>query len=417
MPVRRHAYMLKTGASLAPLGKLARIMIHNQPLPQQQEARLEQLGCEVHWIDSLDEVRHFPCLLVHDDLYFTRAAVRRFLRQASSEAAGRNGCQAALRVNLLTEALVPELQGPRVDDSRHGPLRSFDMFWLRDRDAACGLAEQTCSVPISAPYTRLSSRTHRCFAPSGRFEVPLSTVFLSPVRHWANVVGINMNGMAAFLAEQLCRRPAAAAMLPLRAALRAGSLRPARLAGKTYLSGRRCRVHPTAHVEGAVLGNRVRIGPHAVVRFSALGNGAVIGAGASLEGCSVGPCTNVNNTVVLRGTTIGEGASIGTFFNQLSVIGRRVVMCPDSGILDFNLRGTVPVTVDGQTVRTGSMILGSALGDDVFLGPGVHIACGRELPAGCVLVESPRQMVRGGDVQQLPENVRRLDRGHRRRAA
>jgi carbonic anhydrase/acetyltransferase-like protein (isoleucine patch superfamily) len=183
------------------------------------------------------------------------------------------------------------------------------------------------------------------------------------------------------------------------------------------LSGKRCRVHPTANVEGAVLGDRVRIGPFANVQFSTVGDLAVIGANACIEGCSIGRRAIVNAGVQLRGSICGDEASIGTEFNQMSVVGHRSVVCPGVALLDFSLRGSVAVTIDGQSVRTGSMILGGAIGHDVFAGPGVSLVAGASVPSGWALVKSPREMIRGSDPPQVPEALRRMDRYGIRRAA
>lgn len=89
-------------------------------------------------------------------------------------------------------------------------------------------------------------------------------------------------------------------------------------------------------------------------------------------------------------------------------------MCPNSGCFDFNLRGDVPVRFQGQSVGSGSRLLGACLGNDAFLGANVIVGCGQEIPNGAVLVRHPSELV--GDVNEtLPEGVLRLDRGRRRR--
>lgn len=47
-------------------------------------------------------------------------------------------------------------------------------------------------------------------------------------------------------------------------------------------SGKRCRIHPTAVLEGAVLGDNVVIGAHAVVRLSNIGSGTTVDDQASV---------------------------------------------------------------------------------------------------------------------------------------
>ena len=69
------------------------------------------------------------------------------------------------------------------------------------------------------------------------------------------------------------------------------------------------------------------------------------------------------------------------------------------------------VAHEGHSVPSGSRLLGGCLGDRAFIGPDVHLVCGQEVPNDCVLVQSPRGLVR--DVENLPENVVRMDRAGR----
>jgi hypothetical protein len=89
------------------------------------------------------------------------------------------------------------------------------------------------------------------------------------------------------------------------------------------------------------------------------------------------------------------------------------VLCPDSGIFDFNLRSNVNVSFEGRTVSCGSRFLGGCLGHAAFLGAEVIMASGQELPNGCVLVRSPRDLV-NDLTQALPQGVVRVDRGRPR---
>jgi hypothetical protein len=94
------------------------------------------------------------------------------------------------------------------------------------------------------------------------------------------------------------------------------------------------------------------------------------------------------------------------------MIGQGAVMCPDSGILDFQFRSSVRVAFQGRMIPSGSRLLGGCLGDRAFLGPGVKLLCGQELPNDCVLVPSPRGLVRNLD-NDLPDNVIRMDAGRK----
>ncbi len=443
------AYLLNTGRILAPFDRpVGQVAVHNRPLGELQAGILTALGCRCAAVESLEQVCEFPCLVVADDLYFTPAAMRTFLRTARRR--GGN-VRAALAKSELTEQFAAAFQGEECEDGtgptcreekedrtnsceapsgretgtgpicRDGPsgaahqsdpsrfpaCRAYDCFYLEQRDPTRPLEAQTELLPIPHRRLRVRMRVNRYFEPSGRFVLPLSPVFMTPVRHWSALLAANFLGTSGHVLETLRRRPLAAAALALKALLRSGSLRPSRWLGKLYLAGRRCQVHPNAHVEASLLGRRVRIGAGAVVRGCVLGDYVEIGPGAILEGCTLGNDVVVNGNVVVRCSTADAGAGLGAFFMQFSVLGAGAVLCPDSGIFDFRFRGDVYVTAGGASVPSGSRLLGGCLGDRAFLGPGVRLLAGQELPNDCVLVPNPRAGVRTPP-HKLPDGVVRL---------
>lgn len=413
-----HAYLLRTGRVIAPFDTpVGEVELHNSPLAELQEEALRRAGCVVERVDSLQEVRQFPCVVADDDQYFTVGAIRGLLREAESR---RDPVlRAALECGPLTERFAPSLHGKLAQAEDRREVRCLEVYVVRELEQGRGLAEQATPTPIPYRATRVGGRSHRVFDSSGRFDIPVSLVYMSPVRHWVNLVVINMLGMAERIWDRARRQPLRTLLLPAAAIGRSWSLHPQRLAGKLYFPGRRCVIHPSAHLEGVTLGDRVRIGPNAVIRFSTIGDHAVIGAGASIDGCTLGRGAMINPNVVLRGVAVGAEAMIAAYFLQLSVVGQRAALCPGSGIMDFNLRGQVAVQQEGVAARIGSQLMGGALGHDVFLGAEVGLVCGTELPNGCVLVKSPRQYVRGAEPEKLPDFVARCDRhrGGQRRAA
>jgi len=287
--------------------------------------------------------------------------------------ADKANSRAALAVSILTERFAPAFQGTQIDASDGTPCRAYDCYLLRQFDPQVPLEHQAHVVPIPHRVAKVRSSANRYFEPSGRFVLPASAVYMTPIRHWSCLVAANMLGMPGLFLNALQHRAAAALSLPLRMMLRSGSVRPTRLLGKLYMAGRRCRVDPSAHVEAALLDRRVKIGPSAVIRACVIGEGATIGPGVMLEGCTIGPGATVNPGVVARCCVLGPEANLGSFFVQLSVLGSGAVMCPDSGILDFSFRNSVSVDLDESTVPCGSRLMGGCLGDRAFLGPTVKV--------------------------------------------
>lgn len=420
------AYVLASDRLISPFGAhVGETRIHNRSLRDTQRRLLEDAGCQVTPIDDLSAIDRFPCLVTRDDLYFTRGALRGFLRGVSRRTSnhgkpGRGasvptaGYGAALAKSELTERFVPAFQGRTLIDSDGAELRGYDLYHLREFDRQRPIEDQVEAISIPYRLTVMRSLSHRRFEPSGKFATPFSLVAMCPIAHWSSLVAANLLGLPSFLAETAAPSYTRLFGLMARVLWRAASPRPKTLLSKFYVAGKNCKIHPSAHIEGATLGRWVRVGPHAVIKGAVIGDRAEIGAGAVIEGCSIGARATINANVVVRCSVIEEEANVGCFFLQLSVVGRGAAMCPNSGCFDFNLRGDVPVRFQGQSVGSGSRLLGACLGNDAFLGANVIVGCGQEIPNGAVLVRHPSELV--GDVNEtLPEGVLRLDRGRRRR--
>lgn len=410
------AYLLQTGRTVSPFDEpVGELRVHNRPLREHQAELLSRQGLEIVPIDDLRQATERPCLLVHDDLYFTHHALAGFLRMAKKRRQCKPGnLGAALAMSPLTEYFSPSFQGRIVPSGDGQNLRVYDLYYLTDWDANAPLDEQVTWTLLPHPLTIRRTRVNRYFDPSGSFSLPMSTVALCPLRHWSSLLAAHLLGMPSHIVSAAKAAGLGLATLPARIGWRAGSLWPSRLRGKLYLADQGCKVHPTAHVEWAVLGRGVRIGPNAVVRGAVLDDRVEIGPGAIVEMSTLGEKVTINGNVTVRSCVVGDEANVGAYFTQLSVIGRGAALCPGSALFDFNLRGNVSVNFQGRTVSSGSRMLGGCVGHGAFLGAEVQMASGHELPAGCILVRSPRDVV--GDIgQSLPPGVVRVDRGHRRR--
>lgn len=417
------AYILETGRRISPFDQpVGEMLVHNRPLRDHQSGILRELGYQVDVIDDLQQVRQQPCLLVYDDVYFTYHAAAKFTalahrgqKKAASVAssAPRGNFAAALPVSPLTERFVPSFQGRAAAGSDGASLRAYDFYFLREWDVRRAPADQVESLIVPQYVTHRRWRVNRYFDPSGSYTLPMSNVAFCPVQHWSSLLAANVLGMPSHFVRSATAAKFRVATLPLRLVWRAASLWPYRLRGKLYLAADGCKVHPTAHVEWAVLGRGVRIGPNAVVRGAVLGDRVEIGPGALVEMSTLAEKATLNGGVSVRSCVVGQEGHVGSFFTQLSVLGNGAVLCPSSGIFDFNLRSNVSVQFEGRNVSSGSRLLGGCLGHGAFLGAEVLMASGQEIPNGCVLVKSPRDIV--GDVTQaLPTGVVRVDRGRLR---
>ncbi|HET6879666.1 MAG TPA: hypothetical protein VFI31_05915 [Pirellulales bacterium] len=418
------AYILETGRRISPFDEpVGDMPVHNRRLRDHQTDILQSLGCQVQVIEDLRQARQLPCLLVYDNVYFTYHAAARFIALARQRQRGSSATQngtlaggnfaAALAVSQLTERFVPSFQGRTAPAADGTNCHAYDLYYLSNWDAEVPPGDQAELIPIPHYITVRRWRVNRYFDASGSYALPLSSVALCPVQHWSSLLAANILGMPSYFIRSAVEAKFRMATLPLSMLWRAASLWPYRLRAKLYLAGPGCKVHPTAHVEWAILGRNVRIGPNAVVRGAVLGDRVELGPGALVEMSTLAEKASVNAGATVRSCVVANEGHMGAYFTQLSVLGKGAVLCPASGIFDFNLRSNVMVNFDGRTVSCGSRLLGGCLGHGAFLGADVPLASGQELPNGCMLVKSP-QYVASDVNQNLPAGVVRVDRGRPR---
>jgi carbonic anhydrase/acetyltransferase-like protein (isoleucine patch superfamily) len=171
--------------------------------------------------------------------------------------------------------------------------------------------------------------------------------------------------------------------------------------------GHGCNVHPSAVVEGSILGNDVTIGPFAVVQNSIVADGAVIQEYGSAVASTVGAGSVVQTHAQVRESVVGENtvvsyqcavrnsvlmgnSSISAPVVVRSVIGTNVILTRGLGISATTL-GDDPIRVwhGGKRVNSGLQLLGCAVGDDARVGSGLDLPMGYQVPAGYYLASRP----------------------------
>ncbi len=335
-----------------------------------------------------DDVIDGPALVVRDDVWVTRRALRGFVRAAGVAGAPTRLCLPRSRMLALT---LPLQDVPVDGDGRAafdvalvpsgGRARPRELFALEpDRWCAAPYRERLLSVPVPR---HILGAEHQAMA------WPVTSSVVMRVRHWLHVL------RAGHLAPQVALLDRAAAA-PLTTALRA--LPAVRLSGAATLRalprrlvfrGRRTVIHPSAVVESCVLGDDVTVGANAYLRNSVVGDGCVIEQRAHVNGCALGPRTFVSlNSSLSACVTFGDTDACANGI-QACVVGPRCALTSFARPFDLAPGGAVKVDDGGALREVGELPCGVAFGPDVFVGADVTIAAGRAIPRGVKLVADP----------------------------
>lgn len=333
-----------------------------------------------------------PALVVRDDVWVTRRALRGFVRACVGRAAPARLC---LPRSRLLELALP-LQDVPLDEAGRA---AFDVAFVPPGVKTCARAlfalepsswvappfrELALSVPV--PRNILGSA-------QDALDWPLTSTIALRVRHWLHVL------RAGHFAPQVALLDRASASLVTTALRCLPALRPTRqatlraLPRRLVFRGKGAVIHPTATVEASVLGDGVVVGAYSYVRNSVVGDGCVIEQRAHLNGCALGPRTFVSlNSSLSACVTFGDTDAC-TNGMQACVIGPRCAMTSFARPLDLNPGGPVKVDDGGKLREVGELPCGAAFGPDVFVGADVVIAAGRAIPRGMKLVADPSRVL------------------------
>jgi carbonic anhydrase/acetyltransferase-like protein (isoleucine patch superfamily) len=218
--------------------------------------------------------------------------------------------------------------------------------------------------------------------PGGVYKVPITKKIIFQIEHWTNLWACNIGALLGNIADLKSDRSK-----QLRFAVKAFSTNQWRVSSKNVRIGKGCDIHPTAYIENSVIGDGVEIGALSVIRGSMIGDRSVINNNCTVaysvlgEECQLRDGSNVTYSLLF------PGALTTCSFLNTSVMGRDSFFPVGSVLTDYRFDGTcVTVMKDGKAVDSGYIILGCCLGHNAYVGAGVVVPPGREIPNGARLL-------------------------------
>jgi carbonic anhydrase/acetyltransferase-like protein (isoleucine patch superfamily) len=149
--------------------------------------------------------------------------------------------------------------------------------------------------------------------------------------------------------------------------------------------GKNCRIHPTAVVEGCVLGDDVTIGANAVLRMSMIGSGTFVGDTAVVSFSVIGA-----NNFVSTGNHLVNSMTYPSVFTihgpyQYSIFGQHsAVFATINSDIRLDTK-TIKIPTEVGVCDSDQILLGVAYGHRSKIGGSNIIAAGRLVPNDYVL--------------------------------
>lgn len=316
-----------------------------------------------------------------DDLAFSQG----FAQLARMQAPAGRDVRVVLggAIGALSAKVSPHESGPLVGVLAPGGPASLERLAAAE-PLVLSPAETTLSIPLPGGGAGGAAAA----------EVPMSAHLAVPVGHWLGWLWANLLALGPWLFGEFLGTffP----LIALRygwAALRARSVRPARVGAALGRRGRGCVVHPSAVVEGSWLGDGVHIGANAVVRGCVLADGAAVEDLGLAEGCVLGPGARVLRTGMVKFSVLGPRAMAGGDM-QLAALDAGASVKLTAALFDQAFGQPVEVGFAGMRHPAPFGFAGVCVGAGTAVGGGVRVAPGRVLPAGLTILADPDTVVR-----------------------
>ncbi len=381
------AHVLRRRVPIAPFDRDASALPFLCGTLEEQRATLLRQVRASDIVDvGADTVVDGPALVIADDVYVSRRALRGFLAQARMATGPVRLC---LPDSRFMELFGPLQDLPTDDDGRFG----FEIAYV-PVGSQCTAAEALATDAwVEAPFREIpfAARIPHYImgTESADWMLPLTSTAAMRIRHWVHLVRAGTLLPQVMLLDHVTFHPLrtlAKLMLSLRGN-RTATLEA--LKGRLVTTGKNTFIHPAATVEASFIGDNVYVGPHALVRQSVIGDGSYIEERAHVAQSTLGPRTMVSKNSVLSACVVFGDTDACTRGMQLCLIAERCGITSFAYALDTNPGRGVRVRDGDQLRDVGELSVGACFCEEVFAGAGVMVAAGRVVPKGVRLVGQP----------------------------
>jgi carbonic anhydrase/acetyltransferase-like protein (isoleucine patch superfamily) len=392
------AYLVRNSLALPPFQKPAsQVRLHGSTVGSRLRAQLSEIDCDVVDVDAIDRASIAAgSLVLQDDLMVSSRLLREFVSAIPDR---RRSYQCEIDTARFTFTCLSEMDAPPA-------YRTLPLQYIGDDcDALAEPLRMNPSVLLELEQ-----------------ELPARVDQIEDMRAYVvDYYGIQLEHWFDLLtaAGLYCREFVADRLRPFHRVLPQWLMARVTLwswfRARQNSIGKRTRIHPTAILEGCVVGDDVVIGPFAYLRSSVIGNGAVIRERSTVTMAFVGEGAFVMGGDVAN-TYLGSQTAIFAPALYNVVFGERGLLGGAGGFADFLIgSGAISANIEGAKVPSNLVFLGSGVGDDCFVGTNMIFAPGQTIPDGTKVFDhglvkfhptapGGAYVVAGSDVIQVPDN-------------
>ena len=397
------AFIIKTSAHIAPFGDhVSEIPVGGVPLQQWQTDALTKNGLEVHFVESEAEIpTDMHRFVTFDHIFFTFRGMRLFIEAWKKR--NKQSAQFALPKESFFVRNFSDLQDCTFAEEH----RLYPIWLLRAGEKFSNAS----TLPINFKELILRMPVPKSITGTDAWEHAITTSIALEVNHWLHVFQMNLLSIQTKWIEQAITRPVWSISLLLKTILRRPSLLIALLRSDRFtkehslrkiidgiapyanIKGTNVSIHPTAIVEGCIIGDNVSIGAQALVRNSIISAGSTLQERVNVAFSVIGKNSFVSKHSVVHACASFEEADMCMRGMQFCLVGRRAALTTRATPIDISPGKPIRVKSEGSVQEVKQKMLGTCFGHDVFIGADVYIAPGRSIPNNIKIVSDTSKIL------------------------
>jgi len=339
--------------------EIGEIKVGNKSLREQQDFVIATLGGRIIDVKNIDEITQTePYFYFDENLFFTLEFLQKAIKTSADLTSSAQFC---LAKNSFNERFILP------HTTQEEALIKFDFFYISKPSKT--IEEVVLDQKIYVNYVELPSQ----IVVGRKFHMDQCDTFASHIISPFHLLQVNM-------AINLNRTIKLQKFIPEKWRTKPNSKIAFRALRRLNKIGKNVSIHPTAVIEGAVIGDNSIIGAHAVIRLSQIGKNCKISENVSVMNSVLGDRTHISNSNYILNCFTYEEVFLIHGPYQFSIFGKNVACF---AVINADIRldqKTIKIPTEIGVLDSQQPLLGIAYGHRSKTGGGTIIAAGRIVP-------------------------------------
>jgi carbonic anhydrase/acetyltransferase-like protein (isoleucine patch superfamily) len=375
------AFIIKTDTVITPFNEHpGSLLILNQELKAHQEQILRKLNIDFHFVQDASQMdSSSENIVFYDYTYVSENLLKEFISE-SRKIGKATVC--GLKKGAVTSRTVVRTMSVNEEDDHV----TYNLFYYppgSDDEKLHRVIINPDEYVVKMPFPKHMVKEEK-------YAIPVTTKLLAQIEHWANLWACNIGAVFGYV-QEFRNSPK---MKLLGMALKARSTNPWKVSARNVSIGNGCDIHPTAYLENTSIGDNVEVGACTVIRGCKIGNNTLIANNSNISYSVIGDGCNIMNGDCVQYSVLYPGTFVACKSLNCCFMGKDTFIGGGATLSDFRFdEKNILVLSKGRKIDTDCRFLGSCVGHRSYIGAGVLVSPGREIPNDVKIMPSENSIL------------------------